>query len=194
MVETGWISRPSLWLTTRPFKKSPLFEHPQGPFVAWESNDITLGTRDNAIVHHVESHKTDGNGLGRAAVAEGEIRLEGSCQMRDVLVSIDNSPFLFLSFIFFSFFLYLFSNSWAGQGTVGSTVWGGEWSSAPATLSHAPKWRRTSERSNVPFSMAGTSTSTFYLLTFAGCQNTVEVRQPRRQLFFFFLKKSLTQP
>lgn len=55
-------------------------------------------------------------------------------------------------------------------------VWDAEWSFVPVTLSPAPSRRRTSGRSNVRLSMAGTSTSTVYLLMSAGCPSTAEVR------------------
>lgn len=63
-----------------------------------------------------------------------------------------------------------------GPGMEECIVWVAEWSFVPVTLSPAPNRRKTSERSNVRLSMAGTSTSTVYLLMFAGCPSTAEVR------------------
>ncbi len=63
-----------------------------------------------------------------------------------------------------------------GPGMEECIVWVAEWSFVPVTLSPAPSRRRTSGRNNVRLSMAGTSTSTVYLLMFVGCPSTAEVR------------------
>lgn len=73
--------------------------------------------------------------------------------------------------------------SLSGPGMEDCIVLVAAWSFVPVTLSPARSRRRTSERNNVQLLMGGTSTSTVYLLMFAGCLSTAEVR-----FLFFFLR------